>query len=604
LAVRHAVKPQAWIRGGPATSIDDLETLDRQAVGLTPVPVEQACSKWNKRRNKDVFWPADARPVVRFLHLSDSQVRDETLSGDVAQKLQFNMWDLFVNVSVRRPFVEAFDALTLASFLVGHGKEVARCRTAPDSLGCDAARQDAFVIHTGDLLDMSVATELLETTNILRDVSDRYNFEMFSVGGNHDGLFFGNVADERTDTYSIGVNLTEFVLGHMVTAPADPKSRREDRRKGGFGFGGNEIVQRADRAPCDKDPAPLAGLDELQQGALREIHERLCERSQYDRAELQTPLVFRQAVRSTARFDNVNFHLGYYSWVRPIDAGDVQGFRFIVLDTRSAESFQGRIDTVQLGWLYNQLVEALLAHEVVLLFAHHSPYAFQPWFDVYGLGVGTKGTTKMLHAMLDRFPNIAGYFYGHEHWNEAPHPWGRGRSFSYIQTGSLADFPQVGRELAVSLVPAAQNRTTVRLDWRFVRPAADLCTPGKQLLQATLDRARKDAEKDWRAQVLFDFDKRPFINLRRIGHSLLPPFVEKFAGETTWPRIYKWDKENLKSDHVEPTVDFAASGCPSRQAVFGCAGARTVDEQRNRLGLELLTTACEQANAPVAGRRP
>src|SRR5262249_8872685 len=102
-----------------------------------------------------------------------------------------------------------------------------------------------FLVHTGDLLDISVASELIEGVDILHAAKKRFGgttngYRFFNVAGNHDGLTFGNIADEQSDTHGLGVNRSAFVLSQVLEDPPGANRCPTD----GFGFAGNEIVQR------------------------------------------------------------------------------------------------------------------------------------------------------------------------------------------------------------------------------------------------------------------------------------------------------------------------------------------------------------------------
>ena len=151
--------------------------------------------------------------ISEFLHVSDAQIRDETLyESSPLDLIQLYSLDNLLTVTIRRPLVEKFDSFTLAAFLAGYGKAVSH------------RSGNQFVVHTGDLLDISVATELMDGLSVLKNVSSAFNptssaMRIYSVAGNHDGLVFGNIPDGKADGRGLDVNKAEFIFAHLLESP-------------------------------------------------------------------------------------------------------------------------------------------------------------------------------------------------------------------------------------------------------------------------------------------------------------------------------------------------------------------------------------------------
>jgi hypothetical protein len=71
-----------------------------------------------------------------------------------------------------------------------------------------------------------------------------------------------------------------------------------------------------------------------------------------------------------------------------------------------------------------------------------------------------------------------------------------------IQTGSLADAPQVGRLVRIDITGADAETAALRISWKFVRPHPDVSEEGRRLaarLAASNDEAEVESrERGWR----------------------------------------------------------------------------------------------------------
>lgn len=496
----------------------------------------------------------DGNHIASFLHISDAHIRDERLFDEhwLSRKL-IELFDVPVDTFHRDPFVDSFDSLTLASFLIAYGKTV-----EANSKYIKSSGLKPFVINGGDFLDISVVTEMMEMRKILKEVSDYYNdikdvdIGMYSVAGNHDGLYFGNLTDKRTSTRGLGINKSEFILGNLLDDP------------NGYGFGNNEILKNMKNIqqikgnldsmvddnkitgfmPPFNDPCHIKSLRKQCKHLSRAIIRIEKERRDPCNLEkkLKHPLTFRKLIKVPGDTEHTGLKLGYYSWHDPFRAEEnasnfPNGIRYIVLDTRSNWNDEvlfhqlqskGVIDLIQLGWLYCELEKALKRGECVVIFAHHSPFDMIPKYSVIPLldiVPIERYTTKILKCMLDKFPNIIAYFYGHAHPGNIE--WIKKTKFKFplIQTGSLIDYPQVGRMVDIYLrkpnpedcndtgkIKKREKKQKQKLNteelrmaeihWKFVRPKGikDGNVPNGFLLEAILENSLHLAEKDEKKQ--------------------------------------------------------------------------------------------------------
>ena len=572
------------------------------------------------------------RLVAEFLAISDLQLRDEKVyaEGKSSYVSKLVYFDRFAGSAIRPAFVERFDTLTLASFLIAYRKEIEPGAGARAGVGPSRTHRhtgDPFVLHIGDLLDISASSELLAGLTTTRlCLSGDGAPPAYMVAGNHDGLVFGVVENRQADMKMLGVNLSEFVLGHLLLDPG----RSPDGHARGYGFGGNELVRRFHKGSAgleflttrqwaratgmvprqgvrgmtahrgrlllilgpeaiDSEPAYEWGwrgqaarqARYLIAAAGARARRRATARADEQPAASEAPghpprlpLVLSNDIDVDDRADGGELQLGYYHWDKPLEPplGEVRGIRYIVLDTRKPGTHQGGIGLVQLGWLYNRLADAVARRYAVVIIAHHSPsdLAKPGW----ALGAVEVPTTRVFHRMLSRFPNIVAYFYGHTHWNDhEPWPGRRGR-FHIIQTGSLADFPQVGRKVWIYLDQAGEGAYTARIASEFVRPRGTATEVGEMLdslLAASLNESLKEFNESVRTyQSTFARLSGGCGILRRVPARLRPV-------KAGWQ---EWSRANLDSDEIDVPFGFQVAerrGLGTRLRAIGGGKAGPLD---------------------------
>lgn len=428
--------------------------------------------------------------TVSFLHISDAQIRDQrAFETSFIDQLALGLVDSAIGPAVRRSVLEQFDSVAFASFLAADAKRP----LAPD--------RRHFIVHTGDLLDLSVASELVESLEIL-DRAKREHARIYSVAGNHDGLLFGNMGEKLSGTHDFGLNRTEFVLGHVLW----------DRE--GYGFASNEMIARLTNCETIMSRAKDAGMGrpwwEATLGLcealrnFREVKGKFRHR-EWDPSELALPVAFKNAIHVSSKFSRSELRSGYYDWAEPVDLSG-GAIRFVVLDTRSVNGSGGDLDDVQLSWLYTTLVDAYERCQPVIFFAHHGPGEVTRPFTLGRLL--SDGKTSVSRQLIG-FPNVIAYFHGHGHDN-SEYTWGSDRRLTVVETGSTTDFPNAGRQVGLTVEPLdpRARRIRAKIDWTFVHPRGirlgdDAKGPGFAV-QAALDELYEDASRDWGNEIKND----------------------------------------------------------------------------------------------------
>jgi metallophosphoesterase (TIGR03767 family) len=135
------------------------------------------------------------------------------------------------------------------------------------------------------------------------------------------------------------------------------------------------------------------------------------------------------------------------------------GLRFVVLDTVAAVGNDGNLDHQQFLWLHAQLAAAETAHELVMVFAHHSLPSMRQRENTthYGLTGSCPSTLpqtppapgESVRCLLLRHHSVIALVAGHSHRNRIT-PYARaGGGFWEIVTSSHADWPQQSRTISL-----------------------------------------------------------------------------------------------------------------------------------------------------------
>jgi 3',5'-cyclic AMP phosphodiesterase CpdA len=488
--------------------------------------VADVLSRWDGERfSNSTDWgarlgsPTGWRPVVEFLHVSDAQIRDER-AYDPAQLRRF---DTLLSSSIRAPLVEALDGVVLNAFLHSYLKQTA---AYPD----DAPPY--FVVHTGDLIDISLVTELIDAYLALGSIAAEV--PVYSLVGNHDGLTFGNLSDSRTTTWELGVGRKEFVLGSLLLSPSRAQVE-------GFGFGENELLKAlatGKTSAAKRLPETSAALRRIERARAAFLATQgnagrvaMSDASGARPQEAQSiPTVTASAPKldgsteagaeTTPATDPAEpppepgepgepgekmasrdggHHLDSIAeWNRIVSTPlavkrlisvpkqednleDLQlgyydfvvgGVRFLCLDT-ALEQFlaKGGLSDIQAGWMYERLSEAARSAQPVVVFAHHSV-------------ADLKRHKKAVENMLARFPNVLAYLHGHGHdISMHERKTELGRHYYEIQAPSTTDYPQ---SAALVRIHQSANKEQYRIELSFVRPNTNPAMADGVILEAAL----------------------------------------------------------------------------------------------------------------------
>jgi metallophosphoesterase (TIGR03767 family) len=133
-----------------------------------------------------------------------------------------------------------------------------------------------------------------------------------------------------------------------------------------------------------------------------------------------------------------------------------QGLRFVALDSVAAQGPDGNLDRAQFLWLHDQLVAAEAAHELVVVFAHHSLASMtqRESGTHYGLTGSCPSSSPLtppapdetVLCLLQRHHSVIALVAGHSHRNRiTPYPRSGGGGFWEIVTSSHTDWPQQSR---------------------------------------------------------------------------------------------------------------------------------------------------------------
>lgn len=273
-----------------------------------------------------------------------------------------------------------------------------------------------FMIHTGDAIDAGTIEELYQFVYI----TDKLNVPWLNLVGNHDASIFGNYKERLGYTRQAAVNfypvgsLTNFLWMH-----------RKDRIFSGFG---------SHLLPV---PAPPHG-DRQSVDGNRKIPGTSCHG--FD---------LRVGMGDGSSMSNIDCSQlpGYYAF-------DIRGnvpIRVIVLNSAKLETWgaDGEIDREQRGWLKEMLEGG--QDRLSLVFCHHRPDDFD---DETMAILNSCRTGEMV------------LFSGHKHKHHLKLHEGRGgQRFYELNTGSILEYPQIGRLIEIRGIPGNRGCLVSRALW-------------------------------------------------------------------------------------------------------------------------------------------
>lgn len=308
---------------------------------------------------------ADWEPVLRFVHVSDVQLRDfgvKYFDGKWKRKVV----DLVATEVERLASVDQLDEVAALALIGG-------LRRAPEL-------QAAFVVHTGDAIDAGTVGEMVRFSWMMNQL----DVPWFSAIGNHDVMLMGNYAHDCLtvkDMPADGVPLIgdrpKFMKLHGPGSDwADAASLHLPT------VAGNAVVPAGSR---------LHGFD-LGDYVTKATPPRESPRAHYS-FPLYTSPPIRVVVLDTTKPDEVLRKLGC---------------------VKVPEGHAGFLDETGKKWLAEQIESAAALGEYVLVTGHH-PLA----------PLGTMPSGESVAAYLTAQPRVIGYLAGHTHtFSEHPHDRG------------------------------------------------------------------------------------------------------------------------------------------------------------------------------------
>ena len=389
----------------------------------------------------EVLKPRLSTTALSFIHLSDVQLRDGDVTLDDPELSKRLHW-------IFRSFEYDPDEMAYGRYMV-EGL-FATINKAVTKFANDDPNRPAFVIHTGDLIDAGVTTEV----DIVHALIDRFSIPFFNVIGNHDVLVFGNMLPPKT----MGSNSDAgCVRAGSLLAPYIAYFRRH---KPWFlpTILCTNVSDKVTLIASDTHARSLANFIKHLKDPQRVPSPALTDAGPSTGCT-STPDVATQPLTRDHGFD-LNHDKGYYAFIRSLTLGGrPRRAFFIVLDSMDLLDREGgnlgRIRPAQFQWLSATLA-CVAPSDLVFLFAHHG-------LSDITIGDGDLPADRNAPSALEQLlvehnkqqHNIIGFLFGHHHQHRICKD-GAGRprptvckSFYEIETASIVDYPQEGRVIRI-----------------------------------------------------------------------------------------------------------------------------------------------------------
>ncbi len=341
--------------------------------------------------------------ILRFGWLSDVQIRQKEVKL-FNDKVSLNL-DNIIPSFEHDPVQEDFDWAVYLSII------------AAINLYHEKVSPIDFMIHTGDGIDAGTIEELYAFIYI----TDRLRIPWLDLVGNHDASIFGNYKERLGYTRQAGVNF--YPVGNMTNFLT---MHGKERWISGFG---SHLL-----------PVPSSGGHSPTEDGNRKIRESLSHG--FD-------LKVNNGQGSTGRnkFDP-GIAKGYYAL--DIDNTSIP-IRVIALNSVKLNSWgaDGEIDTAQRNWL-KKLIQSANGR-LLLIFSHHRPQDFD---------------SATMDVLFDAASGPMVFFSGHTHQHHLkPHQSNNGQKFYELNTGSILEYPQVGRLVEIRGEPGGNMCLISRALW-------------------------------------------------------------------------------------------------------------------------------------------
>jgi predicted phosphodiesterase len=330
--------------------------------------------------------------ILRFVWLSDVHIRqkDVKLFSDKASRT----FDKIIQTFEHNDVQEDYHWAVYASLIAAINKLY-----SPKDFPID------FMIHTGDSIDAGTIEELYKFVYI----SNHLEIPWLNVVGNHDISIFGNYEERLGYTRKAGVNFypvgdfTNFVI-------------MQGKYRMFSGFGRHLL------------PVPTGGHDPSE-GSVPGGDKSKIPSTYYHGFDYYERAVPDPPDPNVFAFPHVS---GYYAF--DIDSTAVP-IRVIVLNSAKTESWgaDGEISERQRIWLQQKIDSA--QGRLLLIFSHHRPLEFDE---------------KTMEVLYQKRSGAMVFFTGHEHkHNVKRYDNQKGQEFYELNTGSILEYPQLGRLIEI-----------------------------------------------------------------------------------------------------------------------------------------------------------
>ncbi len=417
----------------------------------------------------------DKKPVLRFVHLSDAQLRDE--NAKLVSHSMSRFLDSFVGSVERNTSQEYFDLEYYMAIILSINA------FAPEE-------KPDFMIHTGDAIDVRTSQELYPFIYI----NNLLDIPWFNVVGNHDSATLGNFNNKRCSFKNVGYsflspgNLFHFMLMHGPTyihddSPLTPTKVHEDVTvKTGSYFHGFDLY---------KGSSASYSLPKGSQGAtsMKGAYERVCNSPGYYSLEFKEKGV-RLIVLNTSipLIDEKRNKIIEEASRKKTTATDEEYINSVSHSTAANYCYKGKVDKRQLDWLVEELENGENQGQLILVFGHH-PLNDENFLD---------DTYERLVENFCRHKNVVAYFCGHTHEQKVRYikdPGNPKMGVWEIDSGSLLDYPQEGNLITLYDLGNGCGRLDVQSFGIF---DVDSQAPsGKVPLMFLAYKAHRGAEEDW-----------------------------------------------------------------------------------------------------------
>ena len=335
-----------------------------------------------------------ASPVVlRFAWLSDVQLRQKEVKL-FDDNVSLSM-DTVIPSFEHNPMQEDYDWAVYAS-LIAAINQLNRTKDTPID----------FTIHTGDSIDAGSIEEIYQFVYI----TNHLNTPWLNVVGNHDISIFGNYRERLGYTRQAGVNF--YPVGNFSNY-----LMMHGKYRMFAGFGPHLL------------PVPIGEGHSPSEDGKSEGDRYKIPPTFYHGFDSNTVGVPKPPSRDIFQVQNVPGHYAFDIDVTPVP------IRVIALNSAKADSWgaEGEIKEVQRIWLQKMVDSA--PGRLLLIFSHHRPLDFD------GKTMGTLHQ-KRSGAMV--------FFTGHTHEHHVRlYDDRNGQAFYELNTGSVLEYPQLGRLIEI-----------------------------------------------------------------------------------------------------------------------------------------------------------